>query len=339
MGDGNRGTEDRGSGDRGNSWRLGGPVASARMGIGKFATSGVAVGTRILAVLQAEVDALVREAVRLAETGASLLTPDYIQLVASEHSQELSATLRRILGMPGPLSTQAGELLRLLEIRFIMDPVTSSLDLLPLGERARFRTFQWHPHDYPGAPIGPNEGLARAMTAALNRIRPERRANTGQNAVVTKDEHTNQMQAYITRQLQPIPGRPGERLNIHALGSFVRMSQDAQGIGIHLIALNGYRSPETSAALASKSGNPDAVASFSVHNLGLAIDLQMSYGTQHYRETTTVPMENVVRMRQSPVHKWIFLRGASYGWFPLQNEPWHWEYNPPGFRTTFRAGL
>lgn len=137
MGDGNRGTEDRGSGDRGNSWRLGGPVASARMGIGKFATSGVAVGTRILAVLQAEVDALVREAVRLAETGASLLTPDYIQLVASEHSQELSATLRRILGMPGPLSTQAGELLRLLEIRFIMDPVTSSLDLLPLGERAR----------------------------------------------------------------------------------------------------------------------------------------------------------------------------------------------------------
>jgi len=40
-------------------------------------------------------------------------------------------------------------------------------------------------------------------------------------------------------------------------------------------------------------------------------------------------------MRQSPVHKWLFLRGGAYGWYPYQHEPWHWEYNPSGFRATF----
>src|SRR5207302_9833827 len=36
-----------------------------------------------------------------------------------------------------------------------------------------------------------------------------------------------------------------------------------------------YRSPEQSAAHARALGNPNAVASFSAHSLGLAIDLQM----------------------------------------------------------------
>jgi hypothetical protein len=77
--------------------------------------------------------------------------------------------------------------------------------------------------------------------------------------------------------------------------------------------------------------------------LGLAVDLQMSVKsgvgkiTQDQRslEMTTVPMQNVVDMRKSPVHKWMFVNGEDYGWYPYQNEPWHWEYNPPGFRELF----
>jgi hypothetical protein len=38
---------------------------------------------------------------------------------------------------------------------------------------------------------------------------------------------------------------------------------------------------------------------------------------------------------ESPVHKWLFVNGEQYGWYPYQNEPWHWEYNPPGFRELF----
>jgi hypothetical protein len=46
-------------------------------------------------------------------------------------------------------------------------------------------------------------------------------------------------------------------------------------------------------------------------------------------------------MRQSPVHKWLFLNAARFGWFPYNAEPWHWEYNPPDldFRASYRAGM
>ena len=37
------------------------------------------------------------------------------------------------------------------------------------------------------------------------------------------------------------------------------------------------------------------------------------------------------------MHKWLLLRGEGFGWYPYQNEPWHWEYNPPGFREIFWA--
>lgn len=337
---GDRGTDNPETKDRGTLWRTGGPAPPARTGVGKFASSGAAAGARLQSQLQAEIDALVREAVRLAETHATLLPPDEVQRVLGERerSAEVAASIKRILGGTGPVSARAAELIRLLESRFILDPAASSLDLLPEGERGRFRNFQWHPHDYPGPPIGPNEGLARAMTAALNAVRPERRAHIGEHAVVSQDEHDARMQAYILGELRPIPGRP-KSLNVHALDSLLRMAHAAQGEGVDLIALDAYRSPETSMALASRSGNREAVAVFSVHNLGLAVDFQMSHGTQRYLEATTVPMINVINMRRSPVHKWIFLRGASYGWFPYQNEPWHWEYNPPGFRATFRAGF
>jgi hypothetical protein len=33
----------------------------------------------------------------------------------------------------------------------------------------------------------------------------------------------------------------------------------------------------------------------------------------------------------------MLLRGAEFGWFPFGHEPWHWEYNPDGFRDRFRA--
>jgi hypothetical protein len=80
-----------------------------------------------------------------------------------------------------------------------------------------------------------------------------------------------------------------------------------------------------------------AVAAFSSHSLGLAVDLQMSAGTQHFQEMTTRPMSNVAGMRAAPAHKWMVLRAEEFGWFPYGNEPWHWEYNPPGFRDRFRA--
>ena len=103
---------------------------------------------------------------------------------------------------------------------------------------------------------------------------------------------------------------------------------------------HGWRvreSREVARRNAVRAGNPNAVASFSSHSLGLAIDFKLSHGDLKVDETTTRPMAEVVRMRESPVHKWLVLRGEEFGWYPYQNEPWHWEFNPPGFREIYWA--
>jgi hypothetical protein len=90
-------------------------------------------------------------------------------------------------------------------------------------------------------------------------------------------------------------------------------------------------------ANAAKSGNPIAVATFSAHSLGLAVDIATSAGSEHFLEMTTHPMSNVFGMRAAQAHKRMLLRVEEFGWYPYGNEPWHWEYNPPGFRDRFRA--
>jgi hypothetical protein len=65
----------------------------------------------------------------------------------------------------------------------------------------------------------------------------------------------------------------------------------------------------------------------------------MAGGSQHFAEITTHPMSNVFAMRSSPVHKWLVFRGSWFGWYPYGNEPWHWEYNPPGFRDRYRGAV
>lgn len=50
------------------------------------------------------------------------------------------------------------------------------------------------------------------------------------------------------------------------------------------------------------------------------------------------PFTNVVNMRTSPAHKFLFAFGDQFAWFPYQVEPWHWEYNPEGFSEAFPSG-
>jgi LAS superfamily LD-carboxypeptidase LdcB len=128
-------------------------------------------------------------------------------------------------------------------------------------------------------------------------------------------------------------------VNRYACESFVRMREQAAADGVDLVILSGHRHPQTARANAARAGNSNAVASFSSHSLGLAIDFEMSHRDDiQFKELTTRPMSEIVRMRESPVHKWLVLRGHEFGWYPYQNEPWHWEYNPPGFYEIFWAG-
>jgi peptidoglycan hydrolase-like protein with peptidoglycan-binding domain len=225
-------------------------------------------------------------------------------------------------------------------LEFIQNPETSTLDMLPGEAGKQYKDFSWNYYDYPGVSRGdpgngPNEQMAREMFADLAKISPERRPNIGGTAILTKDKVTQDLWDYVQNEMVPVQGP--HKLNKYAAESFAQMYAAAKSDGVDLVILDSDRLPEQSQASAAVSGNPFAVASFSSHNLGLAIDFQMSQGNQKYFETTTRPMKNIINMMQSPVHKWLFQNAEAYGWYPWNFEPWHWEYNPDNFRSKFYA--
>jgi D-alanyl-D-alanine dipeptidase len=233
---------------------------------------------------------------------------------------------------------EAAALVRVVELQFILDPARSSLDLLPPDRTTHWRDFQWERNDYPGGPTGAHERDARRMTAEMTKVRSERRPNQGSDAVLEESQATSARWAFITERAHEVKGQSGQRLFEEAGGSFATMHEAAKQDGVKLHILDGFRTHQRAEANAKKAGNRDAVASFSSHSLGLAMDLEMSAGSQHFLETTTKPMQNVADMRSAPAHKWMMMRGEEYGWYPFGHEPWHWEYNPPGLRERFFIG-
>jgi len=297
----------------------------------------------------AAINSLIEETVRLAQAGGTMLRPEEVHLALKNRDKDpaFAAAFHKaagaVMASSGAAPLMAREMIRILEHKFIFDRKASSLDLLPPELGDRYKNFKWDKFDFPGhgkgQPAGPNEYLASKMRRDLGDIRPERRANTGASALLVEAEHNKKVDAYIRSELRLIPGYEYLWLNRDALESFVKMRDAAAADGVTLHVLSAFRSPEISKKKAAKSGNRSAIADFSSHNLGVAIDFRLSHGKQHFKELRTTPMQSVVNMRESPVHKWLFLRGANFGWYPYHNEPWHWEYNPPGFQQKFREGL
>lgn len=267
----------------------------------------------------------------------TLLPANYIRATLNDREQDAAVNLAFAQALTLGSCESKLALLRAVELKFIHDPKTSGLDVLDSELSKHFREFAWQENDFPGGTEGPNEQFADVMVDALDLVRPERRANSTRDAVVLRAEATEAAWDYITNQWITVPEQERWKLNRHALESFVRMREQAKAEGVDLIILSSHRSPQTAQRNAARAGNSNAVASFSSHSLGLAIDFKMSYGDLKLDETTTRPMAEVVRMRESPVHKWLLLRGEEFGWYPYQNEPWHWEYNPPGFREIYWA--
>jgi len=280
---------------------------------------------------------LIAATAQLSETHVTRLPANYIWAALKDREQDTNINS----AFEGALADNTCEskcaLLHTLELKFIHDPKTSGLDILGPELSKHFREFDWQENDFPGGAEGPNEQFADVMVDALDLVRVERRANSTRDAVVLKAEATDEVWNYMTNRWVAVPGQERWKLNRDALKSFEQMREQAKCDGVDLIILSAHRYPETARRNAARSGNPNAVASFSSHSLGLAVDFKMSHGDFKVDETTTRPMSEVVRMRESPVHKWLLLRGEEFGWYPYQNEPWHWEYNPPGFREIFWA--
>ena len=280
---------------------------------------------------------LIEATAQLAEAHATRLPVNYIWATLKDREQDadLNTAFERALAADGREAKLT--LIRTLELKFIHDPKTSGLDILGSELSHHFRDFKWQDDDFPGGPEGPNEQFADVMVDTLDLVRPERRANSTRDAVVLRAEATDAVWDYMTNRWIAVPGQERWKLNRFALDSFVRMREQAKREGVDLIILSAHRYPQTAQRNAARAGNPNAVASFSSHSLGLAVDFKLSHGDLELKETATRPMSEVVRMRESPVHKWLLLRGEEFGWYPYQNEPWHWEYNPPGFREMFWA--
>jgi hypothetical protein len=269
--------------------------------------------------------------------GLTKLPPDYVlrRLRTREEVPDIAAAFDAVVAADSPATRAA--LLRAIELDFIHSADTSSLDLLGLELGERFKSFDWQENDYPGGAEGPNEMYAGTLADALDSVTPERRANRAAVAVIRRVEATDALWDYMLAQWQPVPGEDSKKLNLHAVDAYVTMRNAAAEDGIDLTILSGHRDPKRAAANAARVGNSFAVASFSSHSLGLAIDVELPRADQGRFRLSTTPMADVVAMRRSPVHKWLHLHAHKFGWYPFQHEPWHWEYNPPGFRDVFFA--
>lgn len=223
----------------------------------------------------------------------------------------------------------------------------SAIERLPdAATRTHFLQQDWSDVEFPGnVPKGQSAtveikrhwALARSLFNAMVGVVMERRVPT--------------MIRFRDRPVVKVPGQPSQRLFGEARDAFVRMREAAKAEGVDLVILSSWRSRARQAAASANQPNPAAVArKASAHMYGLAIDLRMGVpglpvkeiNTRVDRATaakagTAAKMGNLVRMYRSPVYKWMSLRAREFGWYPYRNEPWHWEYNPPGFKARFEG--
>ena len=165
---------------------------------------------------------------------------------------------------------------------------------------------------------------SRALFTAIAVAVPERRA--------TRLRYRN-----VESEVVPVPGQGNAKLWPEARDKFLDMATAARHDGITLRIKSSFRSEAHQRSLAARNPNPNAVAhGHSAHSYGLAIDFDLST-PGHAIENSTRPMTNVVLMYRSPVYKWLAIHAREFGFFPYRMEPWHFEYNPPGFRERYES--
>jgi hypothetical protein len=130
-------------------------------------------------------------------------------------------------------------------------------------------------------------------------------------------------------------GLGGKKIPLHRLAAdaWQALVAEARRAGIQaplLLPVSGYRSSQHQnklwqAALqkygsAEKARKWVAPPGHSAHQSGRAIDLWLGFG---------ISSKNVQQMRATPVYRWLLKNAVTFGFYPYEREPWHWEYNPP----------
>ncbi len=209
---------------------------------------------------------------------------------------------------------------------WILDTARSGIELL--GDAAKRRRFltdvNWEQQHFSGR--GPRTAESEALFNEMARVVTERR-------VPSSIKYHN-----VDAVVQAVSNNPGAKLFPEAKDAFERMRQAARTDGVTLTIVSSWRSQSQQDAAKKANKNPAALAQgVSAHTYGLAIDLAMSAGGVRVTETSTKSMPNMVAMYRSAVYKWMALNARQFGWFPYRREPWHWEYNPDGFKARYES--
>jgi hypothetical protein len=247
------------------------------------------------------------------------------------------------------LEQGAAHIAKRIELSFVHDSRRSVFELMTPEQEKEWESFEWDDLDYPGinkkrgeTKEGPNRWTAERQFRELREEVPtleERRVNQGSTALTTDVQEVRALKRFLV----PVPGSPGHKLLPDAAAAFARMrtaaALDGVKVQIGKSPIDAFRSIEASEKLSEEVGAAQMVASgLSSHNFGAAIDVYLSTPNLEVTEITTT-MLNVQKMRSSPVYKWLALHAHEFGWYPWNHEPWHWEYNPPGFPERVQAML
>jgi murein DD-endopeptidase MepM/ murein hydrolase activator NlpD/peptidoglycan hydrolase-like protein with peptidoglycan-binding domain len=259
---------------------------------------------------------------------ATELSEEFDALAGAAQDEELDAEADT--SGPSALSSQ--------ERAWVLALDRSALERLPdAAQRRRYlEEVNWRDIEFPGnVPKGGRDRqilnahwkLSEELFNALAGVTPERRVPS--------------MIRYHDPVVVKVPGKPSERLFPESCDVFVRMREAAKADGVRLEIGSSWRSAVKQAAISKSQPNPKAAArGQSAHMYGLAVDLRLSVPGLNVAEASTrtaEKMANLVRMYRSPVYKWMALRAKDFGWYPYRREPWHWEYNPPGFKERFEG--
>lgn len=179
---------------------------------------------------------------------------------------------------------------------------------------------------------GPAEALGETVIAPDARTGAQCRAE--ERRIRTIIEPRPDEVVPVAPQYLADPSRP-KLLHRGAYDAYRAMKAAAEADGLPrnvLTITSGYRSIAHQKLLwadaLQKYGTPVAARRWvaspggSPHHTGRAIDLHL--GTRNRPE-------NQAALRATPAFRWLVCNAARFGFTPYANEPWHWEYNPPGF--------
>jgi LAS superfamily LD-carboxypeptidase LdcB len=270
---------------------------------------------------------------RARELGASAAAGGSAQPVPSTPATGPSAAPSTPTSPSGAAPSGAASPLSQDQRAWILALDRSAVERLPAARRQKFEQIDWRRVEFPGN--GPATPAVKANWARAEELFNAMEAVTRENRVPKIKYHD------VDRVVVAVPGEPGRKLFPEARDAFVRMRAAAAADGVRLVINSAWRSRGQQADLSGRQPNPKAAArANSAHVYGLAVDLRMSVPGLRVKEANTrtdEKMANLVRMYRSPVYKWMALRGREFGWYPYRREPWHWEYNPPGFKQRFES--